>query len=104
MALYCEITDLVKVGGHSLSVEFTMYDDATTPPTVVMANASTGFSVVNYDANGAIIPETSNQKRQRMKAEYDAYTARLMDMVTNVNTHFDALKQQAIGYRNPPAV
>ena len=103
MAHYCLITDMTRPHPAAITLEFDLLDDSAIPPTVVMGGASHGFSTVIYDPAGNPIPETVVQMRQRLRAEFDAYAARLILAVEGGDANFDTLRAQAIGYRYPPA-
>lgn len=103
MALYCEITNMSRPHPATIMVHFRMLDDATTPHTVVIASATHGFSAVLRDDAGVIVAETNAQRRNRLRAEFDAYCQRLIDGATAANTAFETLRTQAIGYRYPSA-
>jgi hypothetical protein len=101
MALYCQISEVTRPHPAAVVVEFAVYDDATTPATVVIARASVGFQFVLYDATGAAVAETAAQRRARLRGEFDAYCARLLANVATADAEFAALRSAAIGYRYP---
>jgi hypothetical protein len=83
-------------------VWFDVRNDATTPHTVELSG-SHGFATAIYDEGGAVINETLNQRRARLRAEFDAYAKRLLDQATAGDAQFEAIRTSALGYRYPTA-
>lgn len=97
MAYYCEVTNLTRPSTHVIMVHFDMRDDAVEPHAEIMAG-TVGFNVIIVDTNGDEIVETGAEKRARLRAEYDGYCSRLIRASEMIDSHFDALRTQAIGY------
>lgn len=96
--MYCEVFNLTRPHVGVIMVHFNLHNADGTVRQGPMTN---GFNVVRYDENGAVIAETGVQKRQRMAQEFNAYAERLIADATLVDTHFDALLADAVGYKYP---
>lgn len=98
--MYCEVFDLTRPNAGRIMVHFNLHN---ADGSVRQGPMTHGFNVVKYDETGVPVAETGVQKRQRMAQEFNAYAERLIQDATLVDTHFDALLADAVGYRYPSA-
>lgn len=102
MALYAVIVEVSQPRPDVAMVHFELRDDTPNPDAVILAGTH-GFRFVIRDVNGIPIAETATQRRNRMRAEFDAYVGELIDQATAVAAGFSALRTAALGYRFPAA-
>jgi len=92
MALYCIVTDVTRDAPCVLLLHYSMRDDATTPETV----RETG--TVSYSVDPTL---TAAQNKTALVNQVNTYFDGRLAVANNLDTNFDALRTQAIGYRRP---